>query len=100
MQATERLWWTAGRDRLVPDGHAKAAFLYAAEGDEIPDETAARFGLVDGALPRGKGKKAGTPEADKSGKADEDKSGKADEDKGRKGKPGKGGLTVTPRKKG
>ena len=51
MIARMRLCLTAARDALVPDGHQNAAFLYAAIGDEIPDDAAERFGLVDGLLP-------------------------------------------------
>lgn len=51
MIARMRLWLTAARDALVPDGHQDAAFLYAAIGDEILDDAAERFGLVDGLLP-------------------------------------------------
>lgn len=51
MIARMRLCLTAERDALVPDGHQDAAFLYAAIGDEIPDDAAERFGLVDGLLP-------------------------------------------------
>lgn len=50
IHAKERLYLTAGRDRLVREGHKEAAFLYAAKGDEIPDSAAARFGLKDGRL--------------------------------------------------
>lgn len=35
--ATERVWRTVD-GRHVGDGHLEAAFLVAAEGDEIPDE--------------------------------------------------------------
>ena len=49
--ARMRLWLTAERDALVPDGHQDAAFLYVAIGDEIPDDAAERFGLLDGLLP-------------------------------------------------
>lgn len=49
--ARMRLWFTADRDALVPEGHQDAAFLYAAIGDEIPDDAADRFGLAEGLLP-------------------------------------------------
>lgn len=48
--ARERLYFTADRIRLVRDGDPKAAFLYAALGDEIPDSAATKFGLVNGRL--------------------------------------------------
>lgn len=56
--AKERLYLTADKSRLVRDGDKAAAFLYAAEGDEIPDSAAQRFGLVGGKL-TGKGKPGG-----------------------------------------
>lgn len=58
MHARERLYLTADKDRVVREGDPKAAFLYAALGDEIPNSAAERFGLVDGLL---KPKKAGNP---------------------------------------
>lgn len=48
MQARERLYLTAEKDRLVRHGDRDAAFLYAAVGDEIPESAVARFGIVDG----------------------------------------------------
>lgn len=50
MHARERLYLTADKQSLVGEGSTKAAFLYAALGDEIPDSAAALFGLVDGRL--------------------------------------------------
>lgn len=48
--ARMRLCLTADCAALVPEGHQDAAFLYASIGDEIPDEAAERFGLIDGLL--------------------------------------------------
>ena len=48
--ARERLYFTADRSRLVRAGDPKAAFLYAALGDEIPDSAAQKFGVVNGRL--------------------------------------------------
>lgn len=56
MIAKERLFLNASRDALFPENHAKAAFLYAAAGDEIPETAAEMFGLVDGGLPEGEAK--------------------------------------------
>lgn len=50
MRAQERLYLTADKSRLVRHGDPKAAFLYAAEGDEIPESAAGKFGIVDGRL--------------------------------------------------
>lgn len=44
MIAAERMYLTAGRDRIVPEGHPDAAFLYAAPGDEVPDSAAELIG--------------------------------------------------------
>jgi hypothetical protein len=68
MQAKEHLYFTAERDRLVGEGDPAAAFLYAAQGDEIPDSAAERFGLDDGRLKRRKGgeDKKRKPEGDKA----------------------------------
>lgn len=50
MRAKTRLYLTADRAALVREGDPRAASLYAAIGDEIPDSAAARFGLVDGMI--------------------------------------------------
>lgn len=50
MIARERLYLTANRQQLVSAGSPKAAYLYATEGDEIPDSAVKKFGLVDGRL--------------------------------------------------
>ena len=83
MKANERLWLTADRKRLVPEGDPAAATLYAAPGHEVPDADAERFGLKDGRLKRRKGTE------DKAAKGTEDKSAGGD----------KGGLKIKPRKK-
>lgn len=43
--ATERLWLTADRDRVVGESDPAAVFLFAAEGDEIAADDAERYGL-------------------------------------------------------
>lgn len=48
--ARERLYLTSDRSRLVRQGDPRASFLYAAEGDEIPDSAAQKFGIVNGRL--------------------------------------------------
>lgn len=45
MQADRKLWLTADRERVVEDGDPDAAFLLAAEGDELDDEDVERYGL-------------------------------------------------------
>lgn len=50
IMAGERLYLTADRKRLVGEGDKKAATLYAAIGDIIPESTHEQFGLVDGML--------------------------------------------------
>jgi predicted flap endonuclease-1-like 5' DNA nuclease len=76
MFAKERLYFTSSREALVREGNPKAAFLYAAPGDEIPESAAERFGLVNGALPdggakerKGGGNKEKAPGEDKGGDA-------------------------------
>lgn len=80
MKATQRLFLNADRTKCVAEDHKDAAFLYATPGDEIPDEAAERFGLVDGALPEAKAKSGGstkekTPAKNKEKPAGGDKSG-------------------------
>lgn len=74
MRAQERLYLTADKKKLVGEGDPKAAFLYAAEGDEIPDSAAAMFGLADGRL---KAKKAAPPAPPAAPKAPAAKKGAA-----------------------
>lgn len=60
-KATERLWLTADKERVVPDGNADAAFLLANEGSEIPADEVERLGLA--------GRKASAPAEDKKSEA-------------------------------
>lgn len=76
MIARQRLYLTADKSKLVPAGHKSAAFLYAAEGDQIPDSAAARFGLVDGRLKAGRAAKEDGGGADKERKPGSDKGSK------------------------
>lgn len=73
MHARERLWLTADRKRVVPEGHTEASTLYAAEGDELPESAASLFGIADGHAPRGQKRRKGGE--DKSREGGEDKSG-------------------------
>ena len=43
--AEERLWLTADRSELVPDGDERAAFLFSVAGQQILREEAELFGL-------------------------------------------------------
>jgi len=54
MIATERLYLTADRKKVVAAGDKAAAALYATPGDEIPESAVERFGLTDGGLPKAK----------------------------------------------
>ena len=63
--ATERIWLTADKERVVPDGSAEAAFLLANEGTEVPAAEVERLGLV--------GRKAAAKPADKQAEAPENK---------------------------
>lgn len=69
MKCTQRLYLTADREKVVGEGDASAATLYAVPGDEIPDSAAEKFGLVDGALPAKGGPKKDNAPANKGGKA-------------------------------
>lgn len=46
--APAKLWLTADRTRLVPDGHPDAAFLYCIKGDEKPLDEVMKLGLLHG----------------------------------------------------
>ena len=46
-QLTERLWYTADKSRVVPDGDRAAAFLLGGPGQVIEMAEAERLGLVD-----------------------------------------------------
>ena len=45
MRADKRYYVTADRSRVVEEGHEDAAILLAAEGDDITNEDAKRYGL-------------------------------------------------------
>lgn len=62
--ATEKLWLTADRSRLVKDGDPEAAFLFCTPGKALSDEDAKRYGLKAKAKP-----------ANKEAEAPENKSG-------------------------
>lgn len=89
MIAKQRLYLTVDRAALVAEGDERGATLYAAPGDEIPDDAAERFGLVDGDLPKEKPlttaqiKKAEKAEADRvaAEKVEADKVTKAEADR-------------------
>lgn len=53
--ATERLYLTSDRSRVVPKGDREAAYLWKAEGDQITADEARQYGL-EGAdeAPRGR----------------------------------------------
>ncbi|MBA5777470.1 hypothetical protein H2509_13510 [Stappia sp. F7233] len=78
MQAKERLYLTKDKSKLVGEGDLRAAFLYAAPGDEIPASAVERFGLVDGSLAKG-GKKQSAPAEDKERRGQEDKGEKGED---------------------
>lgn len=68
--ATERLWLTADRERVVKDGDPQAAFLFATPGKKISAEDVERFGLK--ARKRAPENKAMQPDEDKAVAAEED----------------------------
>ncbi len=69
--AQERMFLTADRSRVVPEGDPDAASLYAAPGHRIPAGAVEQFGLVGGKVPV---KRAPKP-ADKRRKGTSDKKG-------------------------
>ena len=48
MKAKQRMYLVGNRDRLVEEGHADAAYLYASIGDTLPDSAVDKFKSVDG----------------------------------------------------
>lgn len=42
----ERLWYTADKERVVPEGDPEAAFLFCTPGKEVPLAEAQRLGLA------------------------------------------------------
>ncbi len=48
MYATERIYLTGDKKRVVPEGDPKAAFLFASPGDEIRDDAVKQFKLKVG----------------------------------------------------
>lgn len=66
----ERLFLTADRERVVPDGDPEAAFLLVGEGCELDLETARRYGLANQPAPAKPAQpaapKSATPGANKS----------------------------------
>jgi len=82
MICKQRLYLTADKAKVVAEGDARAAFLYAVPGDEIPESAAERFGLVDGGLPEKKAaKQAKGPAETKPAAAPETKPADAAETK-------------------
>ena len=60
---TKRLYITADGDRLVEEGDPDAQFLYANPGRKIPDEDAAKFGLIESETQDDDSKKASAEES-------------------------------------
>ncbi len=91
MKATTRLYLTASKAALVLEGDPRAATLYAAPGDDIPDSAVERFGLADGTI--GDGAKERRGDDDKERRSGEDKEKRGGEDKGKGGRPDANALT-------
>lgn len=72
----ERLYLTADGKRVVGEGDADAASLFAATGKPISEADARRFGIVDGRI---------APPEEKAAKGTADKARKGTADKGAKG---------------
>jgi hypothetical protein len=52
MKAAERIYLTANGDKVVPEGHDDAAYLLAAEGDDLDAADVKRLGIKEGKAPR------------------------------------------------
>jgi hypothetical protein len=65
VKATERLYLTADRERVVKEGDPDAAFLFSTPGKEISAEDAKRFGIKAASKPADK--QAPAPENKASG---------------------------------
>jgi hypothetical protein len=76
--APAKLWLTADREKVVEDGHPEAAFLFLREGEEIPADEAAKYGLKAADKPADK---KGSKPADKTGNKPADKKGSKPADK-------------------
>jgi membrane protein involved in colicin uptake len=79
--AKQRLFLTADGEALVAEGDERGATLYAAPEDEIPDSAAAKFGLVDGDLPKEKPLTAKQKAAAEKAEADKAAAEKAEADR-------------------
>lgn len=64
-QLTEKLWYTADKKSVVPDGDPRAAFLLGLPGRLIGDDEAVRLGLVANE-PKPTEEKAAEPAANKA----------------------------------
>jgi hypothetical protein len=63
VEADEKLWLTADRERVVADGDPEAAFLFATPGKRVSREDAERYGLVKSAKAKGAAKAKAEAEA-------------------------------------
>lgn len=80
IEAGEKLWLTADRDRVVKDGDPEAAFLLATPGKRIPLDEAERLGLTGKSKAKAKPKpetKEAAPAEDKVADVAEDKDSEA-----------------------
>lgn len=75
--AQERMWLTQDKKKLVPDGDKKAATLYCAKGDLIPDQMVRLFSITH------EGFIKGSPASKKQSDQGEDKSRSGGENKSR-----------------
>lgn len=47
MRATQRLYLTWDRKKVVPESNPDGRFLFCKPGDEVPDEEAKKYGLLE-----------------------------------------------------
>lgn len=65
VKATHRLYQTADKRQLVPEGDKKAAYLFCIPGQQVSDEDVEKYGLK---AIKGSANKATPPDEDKSTK--------------------------------
>jgi hypothetical protein len=84
VEATEKLWLTAEKDELVPDGDERAAFLFCVPGQRVSQADAERYGMFKPDEPEvDEGPADGEVEksTEDDGQADETKAAEPAEDK-------------------
>ena len=69
VEVNERLFLTADREKVVPEGDPEAAFLFATPGDEVSEEDAKRYGIKPSKANKVEKAEAGPEKAEKPSKS-------------------------------